>query len=102
MGRRSRARAREAAPSAPATARRGPGESPGWRLLHRLNPIKTPPSRTRVRLAAVVFGAGAAVLALVGWATGSSAWFNPAVSLAVLAVVWAVFALTMRGEDRSS
>lgn len=80
----------------------GSGDSPGWGLLHKLNPIKTPPTRTRVRIAAAAFAAGAVVLAVVGWATGQRSWFNPAVSLAILAVVWGLFSLTMRGEDRSS
>jgi hypothetical protein len=80
----------------------GVGDSPGWGLLHRLNPIKTPPTRTRVRIAAAAFAAGAVVLAVVGWATGQRSWFNPAVSLGILALVWGLFSLTMRGDDRSS
>jgi fatty acid desaturase len=80
----------------------GSGDSPGWGLLHKLNPIKTPPTRTRVRIAAAAFAAGAVVLAVVGWATGQRSWFNPAVSLGILAVVWGLFSLTMRGDDRSS
>jgi hypothetical protein len=80
----------------------GIGDSSGWGLLHKLNPIKTPPTRTRVRIAAAAFAAGAVVLAVVGWATGQRSWFNPAVSLAILALVWGLFSLTMRGEDRSS
>jgi hypothetical protein len=99
VGRRSRAR--RGTVTTPATPG-GLGESPGWGLLHRLNPIKTPPTRTRVRIATGAFAAGAVVLALVGWVTGRSSWFNPAVSLGILAVVWGLFSLTMRGDDRSS
>jgi hypothetical protein len=55
-----------------------------------------------VRIAAAAFAAGAAVLALVGWVTGRSAWFNPAIYLAILAVVWGLFSLSIREDDRSS
>jgi hypothetical protein len=99
MGRRSRVRKATVAP--PATPG-GVGESPGWGLLHRLNPIKTPPTRTRVRIAAAAFAVGAVALALVGWVTGRGSWFNPAVSLGILAAVWGLFSLTIREEDRSS
>jgi hypothetical protein len=99
VGRRSRARRGTVTTAATPG---GVGESPGWGLLHRLNPIKTPPTRTRVRIATAAFAAGAVVLALVGWVTGRSSWFNPAVSLGILAVVWGLFSLTMRGDDRSS
>ena len=99
MGRRSRARRQSV--STPATPG-GLGDSPGWGLLHRLNPIKTPPGRARVRIAAAAFAAGAVVLALVGWLTGRSAWFNPAIYLAILAVVWGLYSLTIREGDRSS
>ena len=80
----------------------GIGDSPGGGLLHKLNPIKSPPTRARVRIATAAFAAGAVVLAVVGWATGQRSWFNPAVSLGILAVVWGLFSLTMRGDDRSS
>jgi hypothetical protein len=100
MGRRSRQRRGTA--TAPATPG-GIGDSPGWGLLHRLNPIKSPPGRARVRIAAAAFGAGAVLLALVGWVTGRGAWFNPAVYLAILAVIWGLYSFTIReGEDRSS
>jgi hypothetical protein len=99
VGRRSRARRAAGAP--PATPG-GIGDSPGWGLLHRLNPIKSPPGRTRVRIAAAAFAVGAVALAMVGWVTGRGAWFNPAGSLAILAVVWGLYSLTFRGEDRSS
>jgi fatty acid desaturase len=99
VGRRSRARKTTATPQ---DTPGGIGDSPGWGLLHRLNPIKTPPGRTRVRIAAAAFAAGAVVLALVGWVTGRGSWFNPAISLAILAVVWGLFSLTIREDDRSS
>jgi hypothetical protein len=99
VGRRSRAR--RGTVSTPATPG-GIGDSPGWGLLHRLNPIKSPPGRAKVRIAAAAFGAGAVVLALVGWVTGRGAWFNPAIYLAILAVVWGLFSLSIREDDRSS
>jgi hypothetical protein len=99
VGRRSRAR--RGTVSTPTTPG-GLGDSPGWGLLHRLNPIKTPPGRNRVRIAAAAFAAGAVVLALVGWVTGRSAWFNPAIYLAILAVIWGLYSLTIREGDRSS
>jgi hypothetical protein len=99
VGRRSRARRATAAPP----ARPGSlGDSPGWGLLHKLNPIKTPPSRARARIAAAAFAAGAVVMGVVGWTTGQRSWLSPAISLAILAVVWGLFSLTMRGDDRSS
>ena len=99
MGRRSRARRATVAPPARPG---GLGDSPGWALLHKLNPIKTPPTRARALIGAAAFAAGAVVMAVVGWATGQRSWFNPAIWLAILAVVWALFSLTMRGDDRSS
>jgi hypothetical protein len=99
MGRRSRQR--RGTVSAPATPG-SLGDSPGWGLLHRLNPVKTPPGRARVRIAAAAFAAGAVVLALVGWVTGRGAWFNPAIYLGILAVVWGLYSLTIREGDRSS
>ena len=100
MGRRSRARQRTGTPP---TAPGGIGDSPGWGLLHRLNPIKSPPGRRRVLIAAALFAAGAVVLAVVGWVTGRGAWFNPAIYLGILAVIWGLYSLTIRKEqDRSS
>jgi fatty acid desaturase len=111
MGRRSRARDRAEEPTTrvPATPG-GLGNSPGWRLLHRLNPIKSPPGRARVRNAAIAFAVAAVLFGILGWATGLSGFFNPAVLLAILALVWGLYWLTMRdepaeeqgGEDRSS
>jgi len=97
VGRRSRARRGTVTTSATPG---GIGDSPGWGLLHRLNPIKTPPGRNRARIGAAAFGAGAVVLALVGWATGRGSWFNSAISLGILAVVWGLFSLTIREENR--
>jgi uncharacterized membrane protein len=42
------------------------------------------------------------VLALVGWVTGQGGWFNSAIYLAILAVVWVLFSFTIREDDRSS
>ena len=99
MGRRSRARQRTATPP---TAPGGIGDSPGWGLLHRLNPIKSPPGRRRVLIAAALFAAGAVVLAVAGWVTGQGGWFNPAVYLGILAAIWGLYSLTIREDDRSS
>jgi ferric-dicitrate binding protein FerR (iron transport regulator) len=95
VGRRSRARRTAATPG-------GIGDSPGWGLLHRLNPIKSPPGRRRVLIAAALFAVGAAVLAVVGWVTGRGAWFNPAIYLGILAVIWGLYSLTIREDNRSS
>jgi hypothetical protein len=99
VGRRSRARRTAGTP--PGTPG-GIGGSPGWGLLHRLNPIKSPPGRTRVRRAAAAFAVGAVALAVIGLVTGRGSWFNPAISLAILAVVWGLYSLTIREDDRSS
>jgi fatty acid desaturase len=99
VGRRSRARRATASP--PATPG-GLGDSPGWGLLHRLNPIKSPPGRTKALIAAAAFAVGAVVLALVGWVTGRGSWFNPAIYLGILAVVWGLFSLSIREEDDRS
>jgi fatty acid desaturase len=100
MGRRSRARDRAEEPTArvPATPG-GLGSSPGWGLLHRLNPIKSAPGRARVRNAAAAFAVAAALLGILGWATGLSGFFNPAALLAILALVWGLYWLTMRDEE---
>ena len=70
MGRRSRAREREAtavaAPAAPATPAEGRRSRLGF-----LNPFKFQrPSRSRVRYAAVGFGLSAILFAVLGWVTG--------------------------------
>jgi fatty acid desaturase len=100
MGRRSRARDRADEPTTrvPATPG-GLGASPGWGLLHRLNPIKSPPGRRRVRNGAIAFAVAAVVFGILGLATGLSGFFNPAVLLAILALVWALYWLTMRDEE---
>ena len=46
----------------------GIGGSPGGGLLHKLNPIKTPPTRARVRIATAMCTARAA---WSGWGRGS-------------------------------
>jgi hypothetical protein len=102
MGRRSRAREREAtavvarpAPATPAEGRRS--------RLGFLNPFKFQrPSRSRVRYAAIGFGLSAVLFAVLGWVTGEPAWFNSAVLLAVLALAWGTRAFFMREDDRSS
>jgi hypothetical protein len=99
VGRRSRTR--KAAGTPPATPG-GVGDSSGGGLLHRLNPIKSPPGRARVRIAAAAFAVGAVALAAVGLVTGRGAWFNPAISLAILAAVWGLYSLVIREDDRSS
>jgi hypothetical protein len=101
MGRRSRAREREAAsavagpePAAPAPPRRR-----GWTRL--LNPFKFRRlDRARALAVAVGFGLAAVALAVVGWLTEDAAWFSSAVFLAVLAVVWGVSALLLPKLDR--
>jgi hypothetical protein len=55
-----------------------------------------------VLIGAGLFAAGAVVLAVVGWVTGRGAWFNTATYLGILAVVWGLYSLTIRGDDRSS
>jgi hypothetical protein len=102
MGRRSRAREREAAAAAPAAEPRTPGR-PRRSLLGLLNPFSfKPPSRSRVRYGAVGFGLSAALFAIVGWLTGQPTWFNSAVLLAILALAWGVRAALMRGGGQSS
>jgi hypothetical protein len=103
MGRRSRARERQAtaaARSAPAAA----ASQGAWRRRARLlNPFRFErPSRSRVRYAAIGFGLSAALFAGLGWLTGEPAWFNSAVLLAVLTLVWGARAAFMREDDRSS
>ncbi|HEV8423926.1 MAG TPA: hypothetical protein VGS14_01875 [Actinomycetes bacterium] len=101
MGRRSRARERAATAAAP-VARSAPA---GRRRARAglLNPFSfKPPSRSRVRNAAVGFALSAAVFATLGWLTGRTAWFNSAVLLAILALVWGVRAVFMGRDDRSS
>jgi hypothetical protein len=101
MGRRARARARAAAVAPPAAA--APARDRRGGLLAALNPFKLrPPSRTRVRFAALGFGLSAGLFAVVAWVSGEPAWFNSAVLLAILALAWGARALFMREDDRSS
>jgi uncharacterized membrane protein len=60
------------------------------------------PGRSRVRWAAIGFAVLAVVLAVLGWVTGTGAWFNSAVLLAILALLWGARAAFMRDDDRSS
>jgi hypothetical protein len=102
MGRRSRAREREATAVAARPALPTPAEGRRSRLGF-LNPFKFQrPSRSRVRYAAIGFGLSAVLFAVLGWVTGEPAWFNSAVLLAVLALAWGARAFFMREDDRSS
>jgi hypothetical protein len=68
-----------------------------------LNPFSFQrPSRSRVRWAAIAFAVLAVLFAVLGWVTGTGAWFNSAVLLVILAVVWGARAALMREDDRSS
>ena len=104
MGRRSRAREREATAVAARPAPATPARSEGRRSrLGFLNPFKFQrPSRSRVRYAAAGFGLSAVLFAVLGWVTGEVAWFNSAVLLVVLALAWGARALFMGEDDRSS
>jgi hypothetical protein len=93
MGRRSRARVREAGPATPA-----PRPDRGGRLLRALNPIKAP-TRSRTFQAAGAFAVAAVVMALLGWATGNDGWFSAVVPLALLGALWGVRALTMPADE---
>jgi len=72
----------------------GSGEPPRRRGLGALNPRK-PPTRSRVRTAALLFAALAIVLGVLGL-TVNTGYLQPAVLLAILALLWGVRALTMR------
>ena len=100
MGRRSRARERAARP-APAQPVAAAGQ-PRRGLLGMLNPFSFQPTRSRVRWAAIAFAVLAVLFAVLGWVTGTGAWFNSAVLLVILAVVWGARAAFMREADRSS
>jgi hypothetical protein len=104
MGRRSRAREREATAVAARRAPATPAGAEGRRSrLGFLNPFRFQrPSRSRVRYAAVGFGLSAVLFAVLGWLTGDPAWFNSAVLLVVLALAWGARAFFMREDDRSS
>jgi hypothetical protein len=99
MGRRSRARERAARPAPPPAA--AAAGRPRRRLLGLLNPFSFQrPTRARVRWAAVAFAVLAVGFAVAGWATGTGAWFNSAVLLTILAVLWGARAAFMREDDR--
>src|SRR5262245_15111160 len=75
----------------PTPARREPA---GSALRRALNPRKTP-TRSRTRLAALVFAALAIVLGVVGF-TLDRGYLPPAVLLALLALLWGLRGMTMR------
>jgi hypothetical protein len=103
MGRRSRARERAARPAPAQPAAAAEAGRPGRGLLGMLNPFSFQrPTRSRVRWAAVAFAVLAVLFAVLGWATGTGAWFNSAVLLAILALLWGARAAFMREDDRSS
>jgi hypothetical protein len=105
MGRRSRARERAATPVADRQESAPVGRTGDRRRARAglLNPFSfKPPSRSRVRNGAAGFGLSAVLFAVVGWLTDQAAWFNSAVLLAVLALVWGIRAFFMGGDDRSS
>jgi hypothetical protein len=108
MGRRSRARERAARPAPPGrgqAAGQGQAEAAGrprrGRWAAALNPFSFQrPSRFRVGYAAIAFGFLAVVAAVLAWLTGTAAWFNSAVLLAILAVAWGARAALMGGDAR--
>jgi hypothetical protein len=103
MGRRSRARERAARPAPAQPAAAAEAGRPRRGLLGMLNPFSFQrPTRSRVRWAAVAFAVLAVLFAVLGWATGTGAWFNSAVLLAILALLWGARAAFMREDDRSS
>jgi len=106
MGRRSRARERAARPAPPERADTAGTEAAGrprrsWAAM--LNPFSFHrPGRSRVRWAAIGFAVLAVLFAVLGWVTGTGAWFNSAVLLAILALLWGARAAFMREDARSS
>jgi fatty acid desaturase len=101
MGRRSRTRERAARP-APAQPVAAAGR-PRRGRLGMLNPFSFQrPSRSRVRWAAIAFAVLAVLFAVLGWVTDTGAWFNSAVLLVILALLWGARAAFMREDDRSS
>lgn len=66
----------------------------GARALRALNPRKAP-TRSRVRTAALLFAGLAVVLGILGL-TVNRGYLQPAVLLALLALLWGVRALIMR------
>jgi fatty acid desaturase len=103
MGRRSRARERAARPVTAQPAAQAEAGRPRRALLGTLNPFSFQrPTRSRVRFAALAFAVLAVVLGVLGWVTGTGGWFNSAVLLAILALLWGARAAFMREDDRSS
>jgi hypothetical protein len=103
MGRRSRAREREAAAvsAARSAAVPAPARRRSWARL--LNPFKLRElTRSRARAGAVGFGLSALLCMVLGRVFEDVAWYSSAVLLAVLAVAWGVAAALLPGGDRSS
>jgi hypothetical protein len=102
MGRRSRARERDAA--AAVASPEGQVPAPRRRNWARLlNPFKLRRlDRSRALAGAAGFGLGAVLFAVFGWLTEDLAWFSSAVLLALLALVWGVSAFLLGRLDRSS
>ena len=103
MGRRSRAREREAASAV--AARSGAVPAPerrrGWRSV--LNPFRFRRlTRSRARAGAIGFGLSAVLFAVLGRVSGDAAWFSSAVLLAILALAWGVSAVLLGRGDPSS
>lgn len=78
----------------PRSGEPGSGDPPRRRGLSALNPRKAP-TRSRVRTAALLFAALAIVLGILGL-TVDRGYLQPAVLLALLALLWGVRALIMR------
>ncbi len=85
---------RHTAPGKPAGRQARSTEPGGGRVMRALNPRK-PPSRSRVRIAALVFAGLTIVLGILGL-TVDGTYLRSAALTAVLAVLWGVIALTMR------
>ena len=104
MGRRSRARAREAASAVAARSGAVPApERPrrGWRSV--LNPFRFRRlTRSRARAGAIGFGLSAVLFAVLGRVSGDAAWFSSATLLAILALAWGVSAVLLGRGDPSS
>ena len=104
MGRRSRARERDATSAAAGAEPAAPaGDRGGRRWLRHLNPFRLQGlDRARARKGAIGFGLAAVVFAVAGWVTGDVAWFSSAVLLAILTVAWGVTAAFLGRDDPSS
>ncbi|HEV3505682.1 MAG TPA: hypothetical protein VG637_10435 [Actinomycetes bacterium] len=104
MGRRSRAREREAASAV--AARSGAVPAPerrrrSWTSM--LNPLKFRRlTRSRAPAGAIGFGLSAVLFAVLGRVSGDAAWFSSAVLLAILALAWGVSAVLLGRGDPSS